>query len=76
MCFSNLVNDAFGTFPSDGVLDGNWKKLGSYSSCLEVNFTFLLESKHDFRGQYCLITTTPSYLYNGSESTSSQKVST
>ena len=77
ICWVNnlSVKDARGRFPSDGLLYGNWGKLGSYSSCLEVNFTFLLESKHDFRGQYCLVRSVPSYLFNGSEYTNSEDVS-
>ena len=73
--FNIKVHDARGKPPNDGYLNGNWGNLGSYSSCLEVNFTFLLESKHDFRGQYCLLRTYPNFGDSGSNNTENiQKV--
>jgi len=45
-----LVADAYGSWPSEAVLEGNIYHLGSYSSCMEVNANDI------FSGQYCFVT--------------------
>ena len=45
--------DATGKLPDGIITDGNWKILGSFSSCVETSVESSFNEMEEFVGRYC-----------------------